>query len=119
MPDKQKESDIEQVYRGSFHPLRAMRDCGLVNRVLGTSAFFQLLAFSSWHLAILRNDRQNLYSFQYAARANKELQKQICDPITCTSVESIMAVLVFASSSVSYDLKVPSNYLFTFLFRLK
>jgi hypothetical protein len=52
VPDKRQKSDIEQVYRGSFYPLRAMRDCGLVNRVRGTAAFFQLLAFASWHFAI-------------------------------------------------------------------
>jgi hypothetical protein len=78
-----------------------MLNCGLVNRVRETAAFFQLLAYSSWHLAILRNERQDVYSLQYAARANQELQKQICDPITSAKVEFIMAVLVFASSCVS------------------
>jgi hypothetical protein len=78
-----------------------MRNCGLVNRVRGTAAFFQLLAFSSWHLAILRNDRNNVQSLQFATKASRELQKEICDPMNCTTVELIMAVLVFASSSVS------------------
>src|ERR1700744_5305549 len=95
-------TDIKQVYRGSFHPLLATLACGLYNRVRGTAAFFQLLAFSSWHLAILRKDTQNVSSLQYAARANRELQKQISDPTMCTKVELIMAILVFASSSVRY-----------------
>jgi hypothetical protein len=105
LSEKWGKPDKKQVYRGSFHPLRAMR--GLVTRVRGTAAFFQLLAFSSWHLAILRNDSgQNVHSLQYAAKAGQELQKQICDPNTCTSVELIMAVLVFASSTVSHHIQI-------------
>jgi hypothetical protein len=115
--DKRPKPDVEQVYRGTFHPLNAMLNCGLVSRVRGTAAFFQLLAFSSWHLAILRNDRRDIYSLQHAAKASQELQKQIRDPNTCTTVELIMAVLVFASSSVSYC--VLSRYLSTNSVRLK
>jgi len=88
-------ANIKEVYRGFFHPLHAMRNCGLVNRVRDTAAFFQLLAFSAWHLAILRNEKQDVHSLYFAAKASEELQKQIRDPITCTTVESIMAVLVF------------------------
>src|ERR1700753_2570577 len=102
MPDQTRQRpDINTVYRGTFHPFRAMRDCGLIHRVRDTAAFFQLLAFSSWHLAILRSDAQNMYSLQSGAKASRELQKQIGDPYACTTVELIMAVLVFASSSVS------------------
>ena len=82
-----------------------MVNCGLVSRVRDTAAFFQLLAFSSWHLSLLRNDSQEVRSLQYAGRASRELQKQISDPITCTRVELIMAVLVFASSCVSYHVQ--------------
>jgi hypothetical protein len=95
-------SNNNQVYRGYFHPLRAMQGCGLISRVRGTAAFFQLLAFSSWHLAVLRNDTQRLYSLQCIARASRKLQVQISDPVANKSVDLIMAVLVFASSSVSY-----------------
>jgi hypothetical protein len=79
-----------------------MRGCGLLNRVRGTVAFFQLLSFSSWHLAIMRNDGQNDRSLQYAAKAGRKLQEEICDPTTPITVELIMAVFIFANSSVSY-----------------
>jgi hypothetical protein len=96
-----------------------MRGCGLVNRIRGTAAFFQLLAFSSWHLAILRNEPQSFQSLQYAAKASQELQKEISDPVTCTTVELILAVLVFASSSVSYFCKAGTYYIVTDCARVK
>jgi Fungal specific transcription factor domain len=86
-----------------------MRNCGLVNRVRDTAAFFQLLSFSSWHLAILRNDGEEVSSLKYAGRASRELQKQICDPNMCTTVELILAILVFASSSVSLHARADKN----------
>jgi hypothetical protein len=100
-----KIADVDQVYRGSFHPILAMILCGLYNQVRETAAFHQLLSFSSWHLAILRKDTQNVSSLQYAARANRELQRQICDPNMCTKVDLVMAILVFASSSVRQYLR--------------
>ena len=115
-PDKRQSTDNKQVYRGSFHPLLAMRNCGLVTRVRETAAFFQLLAFSSWHMSILREESQSFPSLQFAARANRELQKQICDPITSKSMELLMGVLIFASSSVnSSSSKLTSDHPLTSL----
>ena len=84
--------------------------CGLYNRVRDTAAFYQLLSFSSWHLAILRNDKKNVSALQYAARANRELQRQIGDPVMCDKVDLMMAVLVFASSSVRLDSQKSISY---------
>jgi hypothetical protein len=49
----------------------------------------------------MRNNGENIYALQHAARASRKLQEQICDPTTCITVELILAVFVFANSYVS------------------
>jgi hypothetical protein len=78
-----------------------MRGSGILSRVRETVAFYQLLSFSLWHLAIMRDNGQNNDSLQYAATASQKLQELICDPTTRITVELILAVFVFANSSVS------------------
>ncbi|KAF2670769.1 hypothetical protein BT63DRAFT_200826 [Microthyrium microscopicum] len=90
---------LDHIYRGSFHPFVTMRGCGLLSRTRETVAFFQLLSFSSWHLAILRNNGQFDCSLQCAAKARQKLKDQICDPNTSITVDLILAVLSFANSA--------------------
>jgi hypothetical protein len=88
-------------YRTSYFPLRAVRESGLALRIGNTAGFYQLLAFSSWHLAKLRGDAQDVTSLQFTAKANCELQKQVRDPSLCTQTEFILAILFFGSTNVS------------------
>jgi hypothetical protein len=117
--DEWPEPDIEQVYRGSFHPFVTMRGCGLLSRVRETVAFFQLLSFSSWHLAIMRNNEPSDFSLQYAAKASRKLQDQIFDQTTPITVDLILAVFVFANSTVSYCFRAHRQSIVNELFRLK
>jgi hypothetical protein len=91
---------VDPVYRTSYFPLRAVRQSGLALRIRDTAAFYQLLAFSSWHLEKLRGNIQGLTSLQFMAKANYELQKQIGDASMRTHTELVLAVLFFGSTNV-------------------
>jgi hypothetical protein len=88
-----------------------MRNCGLVIRLRETAAFFQLMAFSSWRISMLRRDSNMVGSLQLTARANQQLQQQIRSPAVANSLTLPIAVLVFASSSVSFAISVRKSSL--------
>jgi hypothetical protein len=78
-----------------------MQDIGFLNQVRHSVAFCQLLAMSSWHLAHLNQIRSTDEHLQFSLSATQALQKQVDDPLNCTSDDAIGAVLVFACSAVS------------------
>jgi hypothetical protein len=89
------------VYDGTCVMFRTMRDVGFSNRVRHTSAFCQLLAMSSWHLAHLNQRHKMTEHLGYSLIATQELQKQVDDWKEGITDDAISAVLAFACCAVS------------------
>jgi len=83
---------------------RQMRDFGFLNRIRECPAFRQFISASSWNMSHLQHGEQNTNYLQYSVIATAELQKQINDPHTCTTIESIAAILGFACCAVRKEL---------------
>lgn len=79
---------------------RTMQDIGFLNQVRYSVAFCQLLAMPSWHLAHLNQVRSINEHLEFSLSATQALQRQVDDPLSCTSDDAIGAVLVFACSAV-------------------
>jgi hypothetical protein len=79
---------------------RTMRDFGYLNWVRQTSAFCQMLAMSSWHLAHLNQHERATDHLQYSLVATQALQKQLTDPTHFISDDAVGAVLAFAICAV-------------------
>jgi len=89
---------------------RQMRDFGFLNRIRESPAFCQFISASSWQMSHLQHDEQNANYLQYSVIATAELQKQINDPHTYTTNETIAAILGFACCAVRKELSLKITF---------